>query len=285
MQQPIVSVSTIAYQDYDLPIAVEEIAGVGAKYVEFAFIMGYSEGLSSDTFSMKQAQSIKGLLVANGLQTVALAAHMDLGMEEAVSAFKARMDFAKEIGAGIILTNSSTQKNRNTFFENIEKLALHAESIEMTIAFENPGDGEQNLIGSGKDGAKIIEAINSTRVRLNYDFCNTYSYSKGKIRPEDDFKHAMPYAVHYHLKDMRPDNRGWYFSEIGNQLIDYDQLLRFLLQQAEQLPIGLELPLKVRRDQNFNPHKKSETPRLKDIRAIVKQSFKYVMSQLKDSKS
>jgi sugar phosphate isomerase/epimerase len=285
MQQPIVSISTIAYQGYDLPIAVEEIADVGAKYVEFAFITGYSEGLSSDTFSMRQAQTIKGLLVANGLQTVALAAHMDLGLQEAVSDFKARMDFAKEIGARIILTNSSTQNNRSTFFDNIEKLALHAESIGITIAFENPGDGEQNLIGAGKDGAKIIEAINSTRVRLNYDFCNTYSYSKGKIRPEDDLKHAMPFAVHYHLKDMRPDNRGWYFSEIGNQLIDYDQLLPFLFQQTEQLPIGLELPLKVRRDRSFNPQKESKTFQIEDIRAIVKQSFKYVMSHLEDSEN
>ena len=280
MQQPIVSVSTIAYQGYDLPIAVEEIAGVGAKYVEFAFIMGYSEGLSSDTFSMKHARTIKGLLVASGLQTVALAAHMDLGMEDVVGAFKTRMDFAKEIGARIILTNSSTQKNRETFFINIEKIAFHAESIGITIAFENPGDGERNLIGSGKDGAKIIEEINSPMVRLNYDFCNTYSYSMGKIRPEDDFKHAMPFAAHYHLKDMRSDDRGWYFSEIGNQLIDYDQLLPLLLRQPEPPPIGLELPLKVRRDHNFCPRKISEPAAIEDIRAIVKQSFKYVMSHL-----
>ena len=280
MRLPIVSVSTIAFQGYDLSLAVEEIAAVGAKYIEFAFIAGYSEGLSADTFSRKHVKTITGLLAANGLQTVALAAHMDIGLQDAVSDFKARMEFAKEIGARIILTNSSTQNFRSTFFSNIEKLAIHAESIGITIAFENPGDGEQNLIGSGKDGANIIAAINSDRVRLNYDFCNTYSYSKGEIRPEDDFKHAMPVAVHYHLKDMRPDDRGWYFSEIGNQLIDYDRLLPFIGRQAKPQPIGLELPLKVRRDSDFNPQKISETPPLADIIAIVKKSFRYVMSHL-----
>lgn len=282
MNQPVISISTIAYQGYDLPVAMKEIAVIGARYIEFAFIMGYSEGLSEDTFSMEQARTLKEMLGNFSLKTVALAAHMDLGLENAVSAFKTRMDFAKEIGARIILTNSSTQKNKETFFRNIEQLAIHAESIGIFIAFENPGDGEGNLIGSGQDGARIVEEINSPFVRLNYDFGNTYSYSKGKIRPEGDLKHALPYAIHFHLKDMRPDDRGWYFSAIGNELIDYDQILRFLFRQPKQLPIGLELPLKVRRDRNFNPQKKSATLSLEDIRAIVKESFDYVNSILED---
>ena len=68
----------LAYQGYDLPVAMKEIAVIGARYIEFAFIMGYSEGLSEDTFSMEQARTL---------------------------------DFAKEIGARVILTNSSTQRN------------------------------------------------------------------------------------------------------------------------------------------------------------------------------
>ena len=101
----------LAYQGYDLPVAMKEIAVIGARYIEFAFIMGYSEGLSEDTFSMEQARTLKEMLGNFGLKTVALAAHMDLGLENAVSAFKTRMDFAKEIGARVILTNSSTQRN------------------------------------------------------------------------------------------------------------------------------------------------------------------------------
>ncbi|MHC4456560.1 MAG: sugar phosphate isomerase/epimerase family protein [Planctomycetota bacterium] len=284
MEEQVITVSTIAFQGYELPTVLREIAASGVQYVEFAFIMGYSEDLSEETFSPRNARTLKGLLENYGLKTVALAAHMDLGLENAVSAFKCRMDFAKQLGARMVLTNSSVEKNRDIFLHNMEKLAEYAESLDVTIAFENPGDGQNNLIPCGRDGAEIVNKINSPFVRLNYDFCNTFSYSKGKLRPEQDFQHAFPYASHVHLKDMRADDRGWYFSEIGSQLIDYDQILSFLFRQPERIPIGLELPSRVRRDKSFNPHKKTVTPSLEDIRSIVKTSVEYVQGVLEKSK-
>ena len=196
----IISINTLIYQGYDLPTTLREISGLGTMYVELAFTMGYSLGLKEENFSEKNAQRIRGMLSDFGLSTVALAGHMDLGKLDSVTPFKKRMEFAKAVGTRIVHTNACRLSDQNHFFKNIEELSAFAESLDILIALENPGDGEDNLISSGKTGASVIQKIGSDYIRLNYDFGNTFIYSKGKIRPEEDYKVALPFSAHFHLK-------------------------------------------------------------------------------------
>jgi sugar phosphate isomerase/epimerase len=283
MKEPIISVNTLAFQGYELADMVKALAELEIKYIEFAFIEGYSEGLSESAFSPLQAKYINNLLDIYGLKMVALAAHMDLGLKDSVEAFKRRMDFAGLLGVNIILSNSSTRENRVNFLRNIETLATYAESLNMMIGLENPGDGTNNLIESGKGGAELIEEIDSSFIRLNYDVGNTYSYSKGRKMPKDDIHYAYPYAIHFHFKDTKPDELGWVFTEIGKGIINYKEVIQFMKAQPEQLPIGLEIPMTVRRDKDFNPQKKDALPRLEDIKMIIKQSYDYTLSEFRST--
>ena len=283
MKEPIISVNTLAFQGYELADTVKALADLKIKYIEFAFIEGYSEGLSESFFSPSQAKYIRNLLDIYGLQMVALAAHMDLGLRDSVEDFKRRMDFAGLLEVAIILSNSSTRENRINFLRNVEKLAAYAESLNMRIGLENPGDGTNNLIEAGRTGAELIEEIGSPFIRLNYDVGNTYSYSKGQKMPEDDIHYAYPCAVHFHFKDTRPDELGWVFTEIGQGIINYKAVIQFLKAQPEQLPIGLEIPMTVRRDKDFNPQKKAAPPRLEDIKRIIKQSYDYTLSAFRST--
>lgn len=283
MKEPIISVNTLAFQGYELADMVKALAELEIKYIEFAFIEGYSEGLSESAFSPLQAKYINNLLDIYGLKMVALAAHMDLGLKDSVEAFRRRMDFAGLLGVNIILSNSSTRENRVNFLRNIETLATYAESLNMMIGLENPGDGTNNLIESGKGGAELIEEIDSSFIRLNYDVGNTYSYSKGRKMPKDDIHYAYPYAIHFHFKDTKPDELGWVFTEIGKGIINYKEVIQFMKAQPEQLPIGLEIPMTVRRDKDFNPQKKAALPRLEDIKMIIKQSYDYTLSEFRST--
>ena len=283
MNEPIISVNTLAFQGYDLSETVKALADIGIKYIEFAFIKGYSDGLSENTFSEKTSKYLNNLLDIYSLKTVALAAHLDLGMVDSVEAFKRRMDFAGLLGVNIILSNASTQENRIDFLHNIEKLATYAESLNMTIGLENPGDGANVLLETGRAGAKLIEEIDSPFIRLNYDVGNTYSYSKGGTKPEDDIQYAYPCAIHFHFKDTQPDKDGWIFTEIGKGVINYKEVIQFMKRQPEQLPIGLEIPLSVRRDKDFNPQKKTAAPSLEDIKRAVKQSYDYTLTAFRST--
>ena len=283
MKEPIISVNTLAFQGYELSDMVKALAELEIEYIEFAFIEGYSEELSESFFSPLQAKYINSLLDSYGLKMVALAAHIDLGLKDSVEAFKRRMDFASLLDVNIILSNSSTRENHINFLRNIEKLAAYAETLNIMIGLENPGDGTDNLIESGRVGAKLIEEIDSTFIRLNYDIGNTYSYSKGKTKPEDDILHAFPYSIHFHFKDTKPDEDGWIFTAIGQGIINYKKVIKFMKGQPNQLPIGLEIPMTVRRDKDFNPQKGATRKHLEEIKRIIKQSHDYTLSAFRSA--
>jgi hypothetical protein len=53
--------------------------------------------------------------------------------------------------------------------------------------------------------------------------------------------------------------------------------------QPAQLPIGLEMPLPVRRDPDFNPKKKAVPPSLADIKKAVKNSYEYTVAAFRNA--
>ena len=281
--ETIIAISTVAYEGYDFETALSEISRLGAAYVELGFVAGVSEGFTEDDFSAAHGRKLKDLLERSGLKSLALAAHMDLGGPDAVAAFGRRMEFANALGVDIVHTKASGGSNKPRFLRNIDTLAGLAASMDLIIALENPGHGfgDNNLIHSGASGASLMTEIGADAVRLNYDFGNAFSYSGGRIRPEEDFEPALPFAVHFHLKDMGPSNGGWAFTEIGKGVIDYRKILRFMSQQTPPPPFAIELPLMLTRDAAFNPKRRQTPLPLPEIGEILKNSLEYVEKELK----
>ena len=180
----ILSVSTAPFDGYDLSVAISEIARLGIRYVEPAFIQGYTDPFCEDVFSPANAKRILKLLKEEGVSCFALSAHMDLGSDDAVSIFTRRMEFARQLGAKVIVTNAAPSDSRELFLRNIETLARTAESLDLVIGLENPGDGKPNLVNGGADGAALIRQIGSEPVRLNYDFGNVISHFLRNVDPK-----------------------------------------------------------------------------------------------------
>mgnify|MGYP000607280375 CR=1 FL=1 len=106
----IIAVNTLAYHGYELAEVFENISKSGAKYVEPVFIKTYYHELTEESFSLSNAKEIKNLINNAGLTVHAIAAHMDLGLENSSEMFLRRMDFGKEIGASIINTNATVKQ-------------------------------------------------------------------------------------------------------------------------------------------------------------------------------
>jgi len=276
----IISINTLIYQGYDLPTALREISHLDAKYVEMAFIKTYSPDLKEEDFSERNGQRLRGMLADFGLSTLALSAHMDLGRDDSVDPFKRRMTFAKGIGARIIITNASQRSHEDPFFKNMERLAQFAQSIQLIIALENPGDGEDHIVDYAKTGALTIKRIGSDFVQLNYDIGNPFIYSKGTLRPEEDFEEAIPWSVHFHLKDVREDETGYFYSEIGKGVINYRMILQSLSKKAPSVPMGIELPLCLKRGRDFIPWIDPTPVELREIRRVLKGSLEFIKSVL-----
>ena len=279
---PVIAINTLAWHGHDLEVAFAEIAAIGAKAVEPALISNYYAEMSDEWFSPANAGRMGSMIRANGLDVQAVGAHMDLGRPGARSSFRRRIDFAAALGARFVHTNTTRRALERDFLAALAALIPAAEAAGVTICLENPGDGEDNIVDSGRAGAELIARIGSPRVRLNYDFSNTYSYSQGAARPEQDYLAAMPCAAHLHLKEIARAGAGWRFAAIGEGVTDYDALLRALAGRPDLPPLAIELPLRHHRGPNWAIALDPAAPPvpLPEIRSVMERSIRFVTDRL-----
>jgi sugar phosphate isomerase/epimerase len=276
------AVNTLAFHGYELAQILEQVKALGFSYVEPALISSYYPEMDDAYFSPERAKKLSAMISGHGLTVAAMSGHMDMGEAGSVESFRRRMDFALEMGARYLHTNATTKEKASVFMNNLEALLPHAQSTGLVITLENPGDGEQNIIPSGKQGAALIRKIGSPNIRLNYDFSNVYSYSRGKMRPEDDFRHALPYCAHLHLKEMRPDGTRWRFVSIGGGITDYGSIFGHLMEHEIDLPMSIELPLRFYRRSDFKIHYDPAVgpPPLSSICGILRESKDFIQANL-----
>ena len=275
---PVISINTLAYEGYDLTIALQEIAKIGASHVELGFTRGFTEGLTEAHFSEASAQKINRLISDLDLSCIALSAHIDLTTEAAVDELKRRIDFGKRLGEKIVNTKVGAKSGRQQLEKNIEPIADYAESMNIIIGLENPAEGTDQIIASGKTGAEIVKIIGSDFIKLNYDFGNAFTYSKGKVDPVQDYKEALPYACHLHLKDLKKSSNGWDFTQIGEGVVSYDIILKGLVEEKKLLPLSIEQLFIYTATKDLIVQRKAKAPLLSQISMSLKASLNYVNS-------
>lgn len=240
----VLSVSTIAFHGYSLEKAVETISDLGVGYVELAFMTNYFKEITEESFTAENAASVRRLLSDHGVSAHALSGHLDMGLNGSAARFKRRMEFAREVGAKIVNTSATSISNGERFNRNMEEILPFAESMGLVICLENPGDGEGSLLGCAEDGSRLIRSFGSPSVRLNYDFANTFLYSKGAAVPEEDCKRALPYIGHCHVKDVGFQHNVWRPVEIGTGIVNYRSIFQSLLESRSETPLSVELPFR-----------------------------------------
>lgn len=276
--EPAISINTLAYEGYDLTTALREIAKIGVSHVELGYTRGWTEGLTEEHFSEASAVEINRLLSDLGLSSIALSAHIDLTTEGAVDEMKRRIDFGKRLGAKIVNTKVGARSGLDKFEKNIESIADYAESMNIIIGLENPSEGTDQIITSGKTGAEVVKKIDSNFIKLNYDFGNAFAYSKGAVDPAIDYKNALPHACYLHLKDMYKTDDGWVFAQIGNGVVDYDVILRELAEEKKLLPLSIEHLFIYAATKDLVVQRKAQAPELSQISMSLKGSYDYIKS-------
>lgn len=271
----IVSVSAAPYDGHPVPATLDSLAACGARYVEPAFIVGYTDPFDETAFTQAAAASYAGWLAASGLGCHALSAHIDLGRPDAVEVFRPRMDFARRLGAAVINTNAAVRANAAGFAANIVALARHAEVIGLVIGLENPGDGRDSLFNVATDGLAIVARLGRAEVRLNYDPANTASHRPDLADPVGDALLALPACAHLHLKDVRRSAAGWAFTPLGDGDLRLAPLLAALRARPD-LPVGIELPLRFHRDPAAQPVRRPQRLALEEIEPVIRRSLAYV---------
>ena len=276
-----VSISAAPYDGYPFPAVLDSMARCGVRWVEPAFIVGYTEPFDESVFSDANARHTRSALAASGLGCYAFSSHIDLGRDDAVGVFTGRMEFAAALGAKVINTNAAVRSREGQFLANIERLAARAASLGLAIGLENPGNGEDNLMNDAAEGLALVERLGLPAVRLNYDPGNTVSHRPGQIDGAADAILALPGCAHFHLKDVRQDEGGWVFTVPGEGVLDTATIMAALA-AAPGLPFAVELPLRMRRRRDAQPVRAPEPVPLAHIEAAVRGCLGYVRRWIPD---
>jgi sugar phosphate isomerase/epimerase len=275
----VISISAAPYDGFEFPAMLDSIASCGARYVEPAFIVGYTEPFDESSFKLSNVPKYTDWLKQSGLQCFAFSSHIDLGKPDSDIVFARRMDFARELGAKVINTNAANRTNTDGFFRNIHFLAGHAERLDMIIGLENPGNGEDNLFNLAEDGLRLLEQIASPYVRLNYDAGNTVSHRPGQVDPAKDALVALPGCGHVHLKDVQTRSDGYYFVPIGVGDVNCAMILQSIRDRPD-LNLAIEVPLRFHRNLAAQPCRNNSPVEISEIESVLRQSLDFVRQQL-----
>jgi sugar phosphate isomerase/epimerase len=278
MRKPNLAINTLAFNGYSWETALEETVRLGVQYIEPVFISKYDPALRESYFTGANAAILLTQLQNAGLGVRSVASHLDMGLNDTVGTFQKRMEFAKRLGAGMILTNTSHRENERQFFANMEILARVAAGLQLTIGLENPGDGDGYLMSNAADGVRILEKLDSPWVKLNYDFSNIHTLSKGRITYDPGVGNAIKHLGHLHLKNVKKQGDRWAVCGLGEGIIDYKALFHSYPALLE-LPMSIELPVRFGYDPEFRfVMPEPALPPLETIRGLLQDSIGYLLN-------
>jgi sugar phosphate isomerase/epimerase len=266
-----ISVSTVAYDGYPFETSFAELQRLDMRLVEPAYINGYME-FTEDDFELRAIASMKRMLRQYGLSCIAISAHMDTGAENAGEMLARRIRFTAGIGAKFTITNSTTRQRRAALENTLHSNLRLAEQLGVVIALENPGHGATNIMTNAAEGAALIQSFNSAFLRMNYDTSNALTCTEGDTRPESDIDFALPVSSHIHLKDVVRDADCWRYTAIGEGEIDYVSLLSKLKLRPD-IPLTLELPLRLKRKFHHDPVRNGDRIALPDLARAITASW------------
>jgi sugar phosphate isomerase/epimerase len=122
----------------------------------------------------------------------------------------------------------------------------------------------------------VIDEIGLDSVKINYDAGNLISHCFEKVKPEEDYLHAISQTLHYHIKDVNRQGDSWEFTEIGQGMIDYQCMLKEVAADPRPLPLSLEIPLRITRAKDASPIRAEAPVELGKIRKVLTNSIDFV---------
>lgn len=268
-------VSLAPFDGHPFATAVETVAALGVTCVEPAIIAGYTDPFEETIFTRELARSMRSEARQAGVRCVAFSAHVDIGAPGGRDQVMRRLEFAREMEAGRLVTNAALEEYRDEFFRAMDRLIPVAEELQVVIALENPGDGRPNLMDSAEDATALATHFASPWVSINYDPGNLLTHRPG-IAPEEDARNLGARLSSLHLKDGAVAGDRLRFTALGRGAIDYARILAHTDALTPRPEYSIEIPLRVSREPGGRPYRDPEPAPLEQIRDVLQESLAWL---------
>lgn len=268
------SISALAYDGHPFEAACESIAEAGGTHVEPAFIESYGpvpDSLLTDRHAGQLARSA----AQAGLKIQSISLHVDPQSDDAVEKLDRRLGFGALVGARFVLTNIARPADEAMFRRRVETLARRAQAHGVKLCFENPGDA-RSLVSSGAEAIRWEAEIGCEHVGINLDVGNLHTVDPDALLPAQTLRRAIGVVSHVHLKDFLDQSSFRRAVAIGEGVIDYRSVLAEIALRGPDFPIGIEMPLRVRRSTSDSSTTRDPPFPLAQVDAVVRRSLDFV---------
>ncbi|MBN9348468.1 MAG: sugar phosphate isomerase/epimerase [Devosia sp.] len=270
------SVSTVILDGYAPFDALATLADIGVRQVELAYIAGYTD---FDERSLRPAEAARLRRRAEqlGISLPTLSAHFDLSGTGSLQKLERRIEFAATLGVGVLISNVSQKQHLARVRRTLENAIPALERARVVLAVENPGHGDNEIVGTAKELVEFVLSFNSPLLRANLDLCNIHTYSMGSgDGPVAALGMCRGVLASLHLKDVRTTQGGWAFCSIGEGEVTQSDLLAQLSRLDPRIPVCLELPLRLSRPNRGPPVRSALPVLLEHCRASVAASIEAI---------
>ena len=259
----IVGVNSNCYHGYTIEDALHGIADAGFRYVELTATKGWTEHVFPDQ-SFSQLVKVRNLMKELDIVPFSMSGHTNLMDQERLPDFIMNMELAAFYGCSYIVSSigeahlkDRVESGDDVLVANIRSLIPRLEELGLMLVLETHGDH------CSKELKRIVEAVNSPSVRINYDTANVIFY--GHVRPEEDLATCLDDVSYFHLKDKAGREDEWNFPALGKGYVDFPAIFRLLEEKGDTSPFSIEI--------EFTPDGAGS---LENVNRAVKDSFEYL---------
>jgi L-ribulose-5-phosphate 3-epimerase len=223
----LIEVFSNCYGPYGVRAAVEGVRKAGLSHVELA-LRAHSGNLEVPKTAVldvdakeEDVASFKALARDNNVSIITANGGADVGTAEGLALVKARLAFAKELGARYYVISGLERSKKH--YDGLLELAEYALSLGIQLALET----HPPLVTNAAEALKTMKDLQHRNIGINYDTANIYYYNRD-IDTVRELEQLAEYVVHVHLKDSRKGFEDWFFPEIGGGTIDIAGIFRVL---------------------------------------------------------
>lgn len=236
----IAAINSNCYHGYSIEDAIRGAAAAGFHYMELTATKGWTEHVFPNQ-PFERLLKIKDMLKEYGIIPFAMSGHCNLMDTERMADFVANIRLAAFFGCRYIVSSigeahlsNAAVASDETVAEHIAAFLPYLEEADMELVLELHGEH-----GDGKILKKIVQLVNSPRVKINYDTANAVFY--GGVDVAEDLEGCVDEVAYMHLKDKAGAQKEWNFPALGEGTIDFPALFAILKAHGNNCPFSVEI--------------------------------------------
>lgn len=179
---------------------------------------------------------MKKKLEEHNLTAIVIRGETDLSKDSCIHQLEEQFKICAQLGTRyLFLSAKRNDAPKEEVYQRLRSAGEIAEKYNVTLVLETHPD----LGTNGDVQVETMNAINHSRVRVNFDTGNITYYNKG-TDAVTELKKSVPFVATVEFKDHNGEFETWNFPPLGKGIVNFPEILKILKEHHYNGPITIE---------------------------------------------